>query len=393
VTRPGLSAAAKLVVGLSASLAVSTFVRPVEAATFTIINGDAAGEGFNDATPALPVGGNTGTTVGEQRLIAFQYAADLWGARIDSDIAIRVEASFDELECNSFGAVLGAAGPRVVNRDFAGAPLPGTWYPPSLANVLAGSDINPGTAEILAYFNSRLGQPNCLAGTFFYYGLDGNEGVNIDFVTVLTHELGHGLGFLSLVNPSTGQELSGFTDVFSNFLEDHSTGNLFPDMTDFERAVASVDGTQSTSGLHSVGPTAIAAGDFLTSGRHSSGHLLMYAPNPVEPGSSVSHWAKVMTPNQMMEPSFTNALHNIDLELALFADLGYPRIFPCGDATQDEILSASDALFALNVSVGLGSCIETLCDVNGSGTTTSTDALAILSAGVGLPVTMSCGLS
>jgi hypothetical protein len=232
-----------IAVALGAWIVMGGVGDTAEAATFTIINADGAGEGFNDNTPAVPVGDNPGTTVGEQRLIAFQYAADLWGARIESNIDIRVQASFDELQCNSFGAVLGAAGPKVINRDFTGAPLQNTWYPPSLANILAGADINPGTEEIVAFFNSRLGQPDCLAGTFFYYGLDGNEGLNIDFVTVLTHELGHGLGFLSLNDPSTGQELSGFPDIFSNFLEDHSTGKLFPDMTDFERAVASVDGT------------------------------------------------------------------------------------------------------------------------------------------------------
>jgi hypothetical protein len=42
------------------------------AATITIVNGDAAGVGFNDTTPAVQVGGNTGTTLGEQRLIAFR---------------------------------------------------------------------------------------------------------------------------------------------------------------------------------------------------------------------------------------------------------------------------------------------------------------------------------
>jgi hypothetical protein len=360
---------------------------------FLIVYGDDSNDVFNDNTPASPVGGNTGETIGDQRLIAFQYAADLWGARIDSDIVIRVDASFDVLDCNSSGAVLGAAGPSMFNRDFAHAPLSNTWFPPSLANIVAGSDINPGTTEITAFFNSRLGQSNCLTGVFFYYGLDGNEGGDLDFVTVLTHELGHGLGFLSLVSPSTGQLFLGRIDVFSNFLEDHSTGDLYPDMTDFERATAAVDGTQSTSGLHWTGPAAIVAGAGLSAGRHSSGHLLMYAPNPVEPGSSVSHWAKVMSPNKMMEPSFTAALHDIDLEIALFEDLGYPSLFSCGDATRDGALSASDALLALNVSVGLASCIETLCDVNGTGTTTSTDALAILNAGVGLPVTLSCGLS
>lgn len=360
-----------------------------KAATFEIVNVDSPGEGFNDSTPAVPVGGNDGTTIGQQRLIAFQYAADLWGARIDTGVTIRVEASFDPLQCNSFGAVLGAAGPETAHFNFAGAPLSNTWYPASLANAITDSDNNGSRVEIVAFFNSNLGQPNCLSGTFFYYGLDGNEGSDIDFVTVLTHELGHGLGFLSFVNPLTGQEASGMTDAYSAYLEDHSTRNLFPDMTDFERATASVD----TNDLHWTGPTAVDAGDVLTAGRHTSGHVRMYAPNPVEPGSSVSHWDKSLSPNQMMEPSFTNALHNIDLELALFQDLGYPSIFPCGDATQDGLLSASDALLALNVSVGIGSCIETLCDVNGTGTTTSTDALAILNAGVGLPVTLSCGLS
>jgi len=373
----------------SAVLCATLSAGTAMAATFQIINADSAGEGFNDSTPAVPVGGNDGTTVGQQRLIAFQYAADLWGARVDTDVTIRVQASFDPLQCNSFGAVLGAAGPTTAHANFVGAPSASTWYAASLANAITNSDNNGGEVEIEAFFNSNLGQPNCLAGTFFYYGLDGNEGLNIDFVTVLTHELGHGLGFLSFVNPNTGQEPSGLTDAYSAHLEDHSTGNLFPDMTDFQRATAAVD----TDDLHWTGPAAVDAGDVLTAGRHTSGHIRMYAPNPVEPGSSVSHWDKSLSPNQIMEPSFTNALHNIDLELALFDDLGYPSIFPCGDATQDGMLSASDALLALNVSVDIGTCIETLCDVNGTGTTTSTDALAILNAGVGLPVTLSCGLS
>lgn len=363
------------------------------AATFEIVNNDSPGEGFNDNTPAVAVGGNSGTTIGAQRLIAFQYAADLWGARIESPITIRVAASFDALTCSTFGAVLGQAGPSVVNRDFSGAPKSGTWYPPSLANIFANTDISPGTTEINASFNSELGKPGCLTGTFFYYGLDGNDGSNIDFVTVLAHELGHGLGFLSLVNLTTGQKLNGFDDAYIDFLEDHSKSKLYPDMTDFERANAAVDGTQSTSDLHWVGPEVIAQGATLTAGRHSSGHVLMYAPNPVEQGSSVSHWAKVLTPNKLMEPSFTVSLHNLDLDLALMSDIGYPEIYPCGDGTQDGTISASDALFALNVSVSLASCIESLCDVNESGTTTSTDALAILNFGVGLPVTLSCGLA
>ena len=50
------------------------------AAMITVVNLDGPNEGFNDPTPVAQVGGNPGTTLGEQRLIAFQYAADAWGA-------------------------------------------------------------------------------------------------------------------------------------------------------------------------------------------------------------------------------------------------------------------------------------------------------------------------
>ena len=41
------------------------------AATIVIINNNQPGVGFNDATAAAPVGGNPGTTLGQQRLNAF----------------------------------------------------------------------------------------------------------------------------------------------------------------------------------------------------------------------------------------------------------------------------------------------------------------------------------
>jgi len=41
-------------------------------------SGDGPTEGFNDPTPVRPVGCNFGTTLGQQRLISFQAAADIW---------------------------------------------------------------------------------------------------------------------------------------------------------------------------------------------------------------------------------------------------------------------------------------------------------------------------
>lgn len=61
----------------------------------------------------------------------------------------------------------------------------------------------------------------------------------------------------------------------------------------------------------------------------------------------------------------------------------FARAAACGDATIDGRTSASDALFALQSAVGIRECAACICDVDTSGTVTTTDALAILTVGVG----------
>jgi uncharacterized repeat protein (TIGR01451 family) len=210
-------------------------------ATIVIQNNDAAGVGFNDTTAAAPVGGNNGTTLGQQRLNAFQAAADKWGATIDSPITITIRSQWAAQTCTATSAVLGSAGAIGIYRDFTGAPFAGTWYNESLTSKLFGADPNPAQPEINATFNINLGQPGCLTGTFFYLGLDGNHGANIDLVTVLTHEFGHGLGFQSFSNTQTGAFNSGFVSIYDRFLMDLSTGKSWIQMTNAERAASSLN--------------------------------------------------------------------------------------------------------------------------------------------------------
>jgi len=210
------------------------------AATIVIVNNDAAGEGFNDPAPATPVGGNPGTTVGQQRLNVFQEAADIWGALLPSAVTIRVSAQFNPLTCTSTSAVLGSAGPIEVFRDFTGAELPATWYHVALANKLAGVDLS-GSNDINATFNSSLnGDPGCLGGTGWYYGFDGNEGTDIELLPVVLHELGHGLGFSTLVS-STGAEFNGFQDLYETFIRDNTQGNTWDNLTQPQRAASAVN--------------------------------------------------------------------------------------------------------------------------------------------------------
>jgi PA domain-containing protein len=217
---------------LPLALAAAALAVPAPAAAsahITIVNVDGPNEGFNDPTPAAPVGGNPGTTKGQQRLIAFQFAADIWGAALDSNIDIQIQASFDPLGAN----VLGSAGATFLDSNFAAAAgfprgRPNTNYHIALADKRAGLDLlvvetggqlPAATPEIAARFSSDFD---------FYLGLDNNHGLQNDLVVVLLHEFGHGLGFSSFLSRTSGNTPDGFTDPYLDNTLDASTNTPFP---------------------------------------------------------------------------------------------------------------------------------------------------------------------
>jgi hypothetical protein len=210
------------------------------AATITIVNGDPAGVGFNDPTPVTPVGGNTGITLGAQRLNAFQAAASKWGETLDSNVPIRVLATWEALPCTDTAAVLGSAGALEVFSDFPGAPQANAWFGKAETNKLIGFDADPDTPDIRARFNVNLGQPGCFTGSPFYLGLDNNHGSNTDLVTVLLHEFAHGLGFQTYTDDETGELLAGIPSIWDYFLLDTTTGKVWKDMNNAERVASAI---------------------------------------------------------------------------------------------------------------------------------------------------------
>jgi len=210
------------------------------AATITIVNGDDDGVGFNDPSPVAPVGGNAGRTLGAQRLNAFQAAASIWGAMLNSTVPIRVLSSWEALACTDTAAVLGSAGALEAFADFPGAPQGHAWYGKAEASKLMGFDADPDTPDLRARFNLNLGQPGCLTGSGFYLGLDGNHGSNIDLVTVLLHEFAHGFGFQTYTDEVSGAELAGVPSIWDYFLLDSATGKVWKDMSNAERAASAL---------------------------------------------------------------------------------------------------------------------------------------------------------
>ena len=253
-----LIAAACALTCLAAQAAVAVVAAPVT--KITIVSRDAPGVGFNDPTVVAPVGGNPGTTLGEQRMNVYRYVADIWQQNLTSPVEIKVSAGWEALSCSATSATLGSAAAWNIWHDFAGG-QPGTWYPQALANKLAGinlSDGQPddgsgyGNFDIKTQFNVNLGNANCLTGSTFYLGLDGNAGSNVNFAATLLHELGHGLGFSVLtVNTTNGYRVDptgsnyvangGLPSIWERYMYDNTQGRTWLNMTNAQRAASAIN--------------------------------------------------------------------------------------------------------------------------------------------------------
>jgi len=289
-----------------------------------IVNSDGPGEGLNDPTPTVPVGGNFGATLGAQRLAVFEAAASVWENILVSDVPIQIEARFDNLNCTANSATLGQAGPINAFTNFQGAPVADTFHVVALANSLAGVDLEPGVADIQMFFNARLGQANCLAGTPFFLSITGlpAPGGTISLFDTILHEMAHGLGFLTFTNLQTGERPADRNDAFSRNLEDQIRGLSWPQLTNAERAASATNNF-----LRWTGSAARAcAANVLRVGAAQDGDVIMFAPSQLRGGSSVSHFDPALGPSELME-AFATPTSILDVTSAALADMGW-RLSP-----------------------------------------------------------------
>lgn len=223
------------------------------AAEIKIVNQDVGtGKGLDDPTPATPVGGNPGTTVGKQALNVYQFAADVWGAVLQSDVTIVNNATFEKLSCDATSGVLGSSGTTYIFYFDNTSTLPpravrNTWYHSALFDALSGADGIPGEADIQSQFNGALGSTGCLEGSKWYFGLDGQTPAgSINFLNVVLHEMAHGLGFsgfnsLTTGSPYVGDDGVARPDIYSTFVFNDTKMKKWYDLTNAERVTAALD--------------------------------------------------------------------------------------------------------------------------------------------------------
>jgi hypothetical protein len=360
--------------------------------------------GFADTTAIAAGGGNAATSVGGQRKLSFIKAAEILAEQLVSNQTIIVDAAFAALFCNSSSAILGSAGATANLANVA--PMPdatedNTLYPVGLINSLGNTDYKSNLSDINSKFNSNIGNSGCLENSDgWYYGFDAAPDNYIGFTTVLLHEMTHGVGFASLVDPSNGAKPDGLDDVFSNHLYSKSDAKTWSNaggLSDEQRAASAISNTGLLWHGSNVNTQAV---DLLTAGYDdadmsnsftSGDRVQMYAPDPVEGGSSVSHFDTEASPNEIMEPQYTEGQLNLGLALYLLKDIGWDIVVPFSTTievngsvhTNGDTVILSDNSTQINVNNGSGTYSYSL-------TYNSSDASSLVSPNdtgliIGLP--------
>ena len=296
------------------------------AGSIVIVNEDSVGEGLNDQTPVSPIDGNNATTLGGQRLAVLQLAADFIESVFDFNVEIRVGVTFDPDDLG----ILGSAGPEDFDYSYSSNYLTysDTWYPQALSNQLFGYDRELGNNDISVNINSSV--------TDYYLGFDSLPTYSYQYSLfgVVLHEIIHGLGFLEILDSSTG-DFQTFPSIFGRFLEDQSLSLLWPSMTSSQRYNSLRDGDLYWAGSNVISESQTlqnALDSWEHSGHTSSGHVEMYAPSTYNSGSSGSHFDQFIRPHELMEhaKSSDDPNHAIGFAKQVLQDIGW-TVFNNGD--------------------------------------------------------------
>lgn len=252
---------------------------------------------------------------------AFQKAIDIWSSLLESTVPIRVTAVWQVItdENGSSNNILGGANPGTYFTNFNGAQKLLTWYPVALAEKMAGEELNDITdPDIFAQFNS--------ANSNWYFGTDGvPQAGKTDFVTVVLHEIGHGLGITkSYVVDGNNGDISEFFSpyhaLYDHFVENNSNENFVqnfvPPSTELK--------TELTSGAVYFRSPQLEKPEVGPDNR-----VRLYAPSTFENGSSIAHLDENtynVSNNALMTPQIGSAEVHHDpgpIALKMLADMGW----------------------------------------------------------------------
>jgi hypothetical protein len=246
---------------------------------------------------------------------AFEYAVSILEQLIKSPVPIYIEANWRPKGQN----VLGSCAPSDFEKNFEGAPHREIYYPIALAEKILGKELTgPDRPDMVADFNEDIN---------WYFGTDGNTpSLLYDFVSVVLHEVCHGLGF------------TGF------FYVDNQVGGYGwwedGDATSFDWLVERFNGDRLIDTSVYANPSEplknalvsglLYANSAVARSENNDARPRLYTPSTWDNGSSIYHLNDNNYPsgniNSLMTHSFGSgeAIHDPGpLTMGIFADLGW----------------------------------------------------------------------
>ncbi len=233
----------------------------------------------------------TYTDFPEQVKIPFEQAVAIWEKYLISTQTIRIKATWSKTMTNTVLAETGATRIYRSSASIPNLPYANVWYPTPLAEALSGKELNSGDFDMTVTLNANIN---------WYYGTDAKaQAGKYDMITVLLHEIAHGLGFSSSMSVTDTQGLygqSGSAYVFDIFMQDSKKVKL---------TNSGVYGNPSTDLKTSLISNALYFG--LKNPTFANTLPRLYAPSPFKSGSSFSHFDEstytIGTANSLMSPS------------------------------------------------------------------------------------------
>ncbi|MCU1445813.1 MAG: N-acetylmuramoyl-L-alanine amidase [Frankiales bacterium] len=301
---------------------------------------------------------------------AFDSAVAIWERTIESSQPILVDATATTF---SDPSILGGAGPQDFRRNDMGTSTQtdDVFEPVALANARRGVDTLPGEPDIVAEFNPSL--------TGLYFGLDGNPPADqVDFRTVVLHEIGHGLGMVGTasvdgngratigdreVNGATGIRSGTSYDTFTYATTAAQAGN------GGKRLLSMADG--STELKNALTGNHLYWAGTLARSAVGSNEVRLYAPSEFLEGTSYGHLNEASYPdehpNGLMTPFIENGESFSDvgqIAMGMLADMGYAvpavRGSPYTALDPVRVLDTREGLGAPQARLGAGGVVDLL---------------------------------
>lgn len=247
---------------------------------------------------------------------AFDYALDLMEDIFVADVDITLDVVWEDVP----GNVIGFAGSGAWRANLPFHPETNKWYPEVLTNEYKGSQHN-SSADIDVTLDSSAN---------WYFGTDGNPAWNeIDLVTVIIHEVSHGLGFTGTAssNGTPANTTIGWLtwpNIYDPFVEDGNGVSVLGLPINSQTLLDALTGDD------------LFFNGFYTNGSNGGTPAKLKSDDPYVQGSSYSHLDDIYADETMRSFIVTgDAIHTMDtLGVAMMRDMGWEV---CNDNCPDEM--------------------------------------------------------